>query len=168
MKQKKRKWSDLSEADINEMKDLFKGYHSITSISDKFNIPRTTLSYHIENDGWSTDREMQRAELYTRWAASKKGMFIGMSDNAAKIIQKSLNHLANRQEPPTPREAKDAVAILESLDKITRLDDGRPTEITEEKVMELRDIEVIAEMVPFKSKPKLVEEDSEEEDEKVN
>lgn len=167
-KQKKRKWSDLSEKEIREMRALYNEYQSHSSIATKYGIARTTLQYHVDADGWYTEREMKRAELFTTWSSTKKEKFVNMSNDAAKIIMKSLNHLANRQEPPTTREAQQAVSILESLDRITRLDEGKPTEITEEKVMDLKDIEVIAEMVPFK--PKVIEpvEDEEEDDKKSN
>lgn len=167
-KKDKRSWKDLNRKEIELAQQKYNEYQSVAAIADHLNIPRTTLTYHIRVDGWDTAREMRKAELYTMWSASKKQKFINMSSDAARIIQKSLNHLANRQEPPTPREAKDAVAILEALDKITRLDDGKPTEITEEKVMELKDIESIAEMIPFKSKDTIVYKEEDEEDEKAN
>lgn len=168
MKQKTRKWKDLSEQEIAAAKQMYNEYFSMVEIATKFNIPRTTLQYHINNDGWDVARELRKAELFTMWSSTKKEKFINMSSDAAKIIQKSLAHLANRQEPPSPREAKDAVAILEALDKITRLDDGKPTEITEEKVMDFKDIEAIADLVPFKSPKGLTYVEEEDEDEKSN
>jgi len=41
--------------------------------------------------------------------------------------------MALRPEGATPTELGKIAQVLESLDKITRLDDGKPTEITEEK-----------------------------------
>jgi len=169
MKSNKKKWKDLSQAEIDNAKQMYNEYKAIIDIAAHLGVPRTTLSYHIEVDGWNTARELRKAELYTMWTSSKKEKFVNMSNDAAKIIQKSLSHLASRDQPPTPREAKDAVAILEALDKITRLDDGKPTEITEEKVMEFKDIEAIATMVPFKSHKGIIyEEEDEDEDDKKN
>lgn len=163
---KKKSWKSLTKKEQEEAKSLYMEYTSIASIAEKFNVPRTTIQYHASTY-WDVEREMLKAELYQQWNSTKKGAFIKMQDKAAKIIEKSMAHLLSRDTPPTPREAKDAVMILESLDKINRLDDGKPTEITEEKVMELKDIEVIADMIPFKSpKGEIVYE--EDEDDKEN
>ena len=152
-KKKVRSWKDLSEKEQADAKSRFMEYDNIKDIAKDLNVPRTTLNYHA-NTYWSPEREMLKAELYTKFSSTKRTNFIKMSQSAMKIITKSLDNLVNRNEAPTTREAKDAVTILESLDKITRLDDGSPTEITGEKVMEYKDIKAIANLIPFKTKDK--------------
>lgn len=163
---KANSWSDLTKKQQEFAKEKYMEYQSIASIAKELDVPRTTIQYHA-NKYWDVEREMMKAELFQQFSSTKKQHFIEMSQKAMHIISKSLSHLAARDNPPTPREAKDATTILEALDKITRLDDGKPTEITEEKVMELKDIEAIAELVPFKTKGEIVYKEDEE-DEKSN
>lgn len=152
----KTTWTKLSSEDKEKAKQLFMEHESIAFIAETFNVPRTSIQYHAtqKSNCWEVEREMMKAELFQKFSSTKRGAFIKMSDKAIKIITRSLGNLAEREHPPTTREAKDAVVILESLDKITRLDDGTPTEITGEKVMEMKDIEAIATLIPFKSKKK--------------
>jgi hypothetical protein len=150
----KRRWDELTESEKEVAKQCFMQYQSIASIASELKVPRTTVQYHASTY-WHPEREMLKAELFSRFTATKRSKFIEMSESSINIIAKALTQLANRDMPPTTREAKDAVSILEALDKITRLDDGRPTEILEEKVMNISDIQAIASLVPFKSKAQL-------------
>jgi hypothetical protein len=143
-----RKWNELSKEEQETAKALYMEYQSVVSIAKELNVSRTTLQYHAKTY-WEAEREMNRAELFSQFTASKKSKFIEMSEASIKIITKALTTLASRDVPPTAREAKDAVAILESLDKITRLDDGKPTDITEEKIVEVSEIKKITSLVPF-------------------
>lgn len=161
MSKKNRKWSDLTKKEQEEAKESYMAYQSIQSIASKLNVARTTVSYHASKY-WDVEREMNRVELYNQFSKTKKAHFVNMSENAIKIITKSLQYLAERSEPPSTKEAKEATVILESLDKITRLDEGKPTEISEEKVMNLSDIADIASLVPFNSKNKKSKEEGEE------
>lgn len=151
---KNRKWNELSKAEQDAAKQRYMEYQSVASIAEELNVARTTVQYHAKTH-WETEREMLKAELFSQFTKTKRSKFIEMSEASIKIINKSLQALINREEPPSTREAKDATVILEALDKITRLDDGKPTEITEEKVMDMNEIQAIATLVPFK--PKLAE-----------
>lgn len=162
MKQQ-RKWAELNDKEKELAKKCFMEYQSVASIAEELNVARTTIQYHA-NTHWMPEREMLRAELFSNFTASKKSNFIQMSEHSIKIINKALSHLSNRDEPPSAREAKDAVAILESLDKITRLDEGSPTDITGEKVMDLKDINKITSLVPFNKKAKNEEGEEDGED----
>lgn len=157
-------WADLSPDQQERAKQMFFEYNSVASIAAKFNIKRTTLQYHAttKDNSWEVERELMRAELFSKWSQTKRSSLVGMQSDLVTIIGRSVKHLANRDDPPTPREAKDATVILESLDKITRLDDGTPTEIQGEKVMKLEDITAIAELVPFKKKENEEEKEQEE------
>lgn len=180
MSKKTRSWKDLSKPEQEEAKRLYvEESQSLASIADTFNLPRTTLSYHAQKY-WTVEQKMNQAKLFAEFSATKKAHFVNMSDKAMTVIGRALENLATRETPPTPREAKDATQILESLDKITRLDEGKPTEISEEKVMSIEDIRKITDIIPFTPKKKEKEDiepveykelsgdKSEEEDEKVN
>ena len=161
----KRKWNELSKQEQDAAKARYMEYQSVASIADDLGVPRTTIQYHAKTH-WEAERELLKAELFSKFTSTKRTKFIEMSEASIKIITRSLQNLVERNEAPTTREARDATIILEALDKITRLDDGRPTEITEEKVMDMNEIQAIASLVPFK--PKLAEPIEEVEFEEVN
>lgn len=148
---KKRTFRELSEKEQQECKDLYMDYCSVSEIARKYNVSRTGMSYHA-NKYWNDEREMTKAALFSQFTDTKRTNFIKMSQSAIQIITKSLQALAQRGAPPTVQEAEKATKILESLDKITRLDDGNPTDIVAEKPMSFKDIDAIAQMNPFNTK----------------
>ena len=138
---KDKTFSDLSEPNKEALKQAYMEGVTITELADKYGLKRTSLSYHA-NKYWKKELELRRSELFESFSSSKRANFIRMSESAIKVMDKALRELAQREFPPTIREAKDATDILESLDKITRLDDGNPTDIIAEKpvsIIELRD-----------------------------
>ncbi len=136
-------------------KNEFLKYVPIAKIARQFNIRRTTLQYHATRH-WTNDREAMKAELMSEFHDTKRGDFIKMSVSSIKIIQKALADLASRDMPPSMREAQQAVSVLEALDKITRLDDGNPTEITAEKPVSIQHVRDKLKLDPFQ-KPEEVE-----------
>jgi predicted DNA-binding protein YlxM (UPF0122 family) len=141
---------DLTDKQWEWVKNQYMAYESVRSIAKTLGVEHSSLGYRIESNGWKLERDMEKAEVFKQFKEAKKTSFVKMSTASIKIIQKSLTHLAERSEPPTTREAKDATVILEALDKISRLDEGKPTEITEEKVVDFDEIQRIAAMSPFK------------------
>lgn len=139
---------EVDEKELARAKTLYMEYASPKEISDITGIARTTLSYHA-NTYWKQERDMMKADLFAKFSETKRANFVKMSQSSIEIIQRALADLARRENPPTVAEAKRATEILESLDKITRLDDGDPTEIVGEKPMDLKDIQVIAGLNPF-------------------
>ena len=167
MSKEQRKWNDLSQEEKDDAKARYMEYQSVASIAEEFNLARTTLQYHVKKS-WETERELLKAELFSQFTKTKRAKSIEMSEASIRIISKSLQALASRAEAPTTREAKDATVILEALDKITRLDDGRPTDIIEEKVMDMNEIHSIATMVPFKKMEEIEDASFEEVDDEEN
>jgi predicted DNA-binding protein YlxM (UPF0122 family) len=138
----------LSENDMELAREMYLEYIPISQIADKFKVGRTTISYHA-NKYWKVDREMRKAELYAQFTDAKRVNFTKMSEAAISIITKSLVELSTRNRAPTVQEAKMATQILESLDKITRLDDGNPTDIVAEKPASITDIKKKIMLDPF-------------------
>ena len=142
------KVSSLPKKKLNAIKEEYMQGASLTLLAEKHGVARTSLSYHA-NTYWKKELELRRAELFEQFSNSKKQNFIQMSDSAIKVMTKALRELAEREYPPTIREAKDATVILESLDKITRLDEGNPTEIVAEKPVSIKDITAKLKLDPF-------------------
>ena len=121
----------LSKKQIETMKTMYMEYNSISAIARAFNVARTTVNWHINSNAWQAERKLQENDLFSSFSDSKKVDFLKMTDTAVKIMQRSLEALATRHEPPTINEATRASDILKTLDNITRLDDGKPTDIVE-------------------------------------
>ncbi|MCK9370516.1 hypothetical protein M0R04_11450 [Candidatus Dojkabacteria bacterium] len=122
----------VNQTILNECKKQFMEYVPIKTIAAQTGLNRTTIQYHA-NNYWNTEREMLKSELFRNFAEQKKVIMTDMSSAALKILTRALEATAKGDEPPSLRDATQAAAILESIDKILRLDDGAPTEITEVK-----------------------------------
>lgn len=151
------KFSELSEEKQEEVKQRYLQGDSITSLAQNYGIARTSLSYHA-NRNWKKELELARAELFSHFSNSKKANFIKMSESAIKVMTRALEDMADRPMPPSIREAKDAAVILESLDKITRLDDGNPTDIIAEKPISIKEIKQKLALDPFYDEGEEIEE----------
>jgi predicted DNA-binding protein YlxM (UPF0122 family) len=141
--------SDLTDEQREWAKNQYLVEHmSITDIAKKLDVGRTSVSYYA-NKYWKKELDMMKAELFARFTSTKRMHFTKMSESSIKIIARSLEALANRDNPPSVMEAAKATQILESLDKITRLDDGSPTDIVAEKPISIKEIESIIDLNPF-------------------
>lgn len=142
-----RKVAELDSEELARVKKMYMSYSPYAEIARQYDLAATSVAYHCKK--WRDEREMMKAELFAQFSSNKKVHFTKMSEASITIIQRALEDMAGREIPPTVREAKDAVTILESLDKITRLDDGNPTEIVAEKPTEIKDIQARLRLDPF-------------------
>ena len=143
-----KKVTELTPEEIEDAKNMYLEHYSVAEIARKYDVGRTSMSYHA-NKKWKAEKEMMKSELFSRFTATKKESFTRMSSASIKVVTRALQALAERSEAPTVREAKDATAILEALDKITRLDDGNPTDIIAEKPANIKDIRAKLLLDPF-------------------
>ena len=150
MKKVTKKFTDLTEQEKEHAKKLYMDYVDVSKIADKLGVARTSLSYHV-NKKWKAEREVFKAELMHQFASNKKAHFINISESAIKVLNKALQDLANREIPPSMREAKDAAAVIESLDKILRLDENKPTDIigVDDKPISVIDLKKKISLDPF-------------------
>ena len=145
---KLNKYSELNEEEQEEMKQKFLNYLPISRIAREHSVSRTTLQYHATKH-WNPVRESMRAETFGQFMDTKRETFVKMSTTSMSIIKSALDDLANRDVPPSMREAQMAVNVLVELDKITRLDDGAPTEITAEKPLSIDAVKKKIALDPF-------------------
>lgn len=133
---------------IDLAKKLYMDYCSVSEIARETGMTRTAVYNHIKK--WSLEGDMLRAELMDKVVTAKQKDFANMAMSSIQIIGKALQDLANRDVPPTVAEAEKATRIFEALDRITRLDNGDPTEITSEKPVSIKSIKGKMNMNPFK------------------
>ena len=126
---KEKKWT---EAEMMAAKDLYMEFLTTTEIAAKTGIPRTTLQYHI-SQYWKIERAMASSEIIKEWREANKPNMSKITRNSLKIMDRALQHLSKRPEPPTMKEAIDASKVFDTMDKIARLDKAEGvTEIKEQ------------------------------------
>jgi len=152
----KRTYSSLTLSDKKEFKRRYLEGESINSLSEEFRVKRTSAQYYA-NKEWKQEKALMRAELFQQFSDDKKENFIKMSNASIIIMTRALQELAKRDNPPTIAEAKRATEILESLDKISRLDENKPTEITEERPITTVELKDKLSLDPFSGVVKEVE-----------
>lgn len=118
----------IPEQTIKLAKTKYMSYEPVSKIAQDLNIPRSSIQYHV-NTTWKHERELSENEVISEFADQRISVLNKISKHSADIILKSLESLKNREKPPTVIEARAAVTIFESLDKIMRLDRGSPTDI---------------------------------------
>jgi len=143
-----KKFTDFSDDEKEVMKQKYLNYVPVSKIAREHGVSRTTLQYHATTH-WVPVRESMRAETFGEFMDTKRESFVKMSKTSMSIIKAALEELSNRDVPPTMREAQMAVNVLVELDKITRLDDGAPTEITAEKPLSIEAVKKKIRLDPF-------------------
>lgn len=135
---------------IEKAKKMYMEYQPMTEIAKATGINYKTVQYHAtkKNHCWRVERELSKADLLSQVSESKRGAFASMTLDSITVVQKCLATLA-KSDSITTTDAKKAMEILESLDRITRLDDGSPTEIVAEKPVALETIHTIVASDPF-------------------
>lgn len=127
--------------DKEKAKALYMDYVPVAKIAREVGASRSTLQYHV-HEYWRAERELKKAELMQALAESKSVEITSMTESAITIMKKALLELANREKAPTITEATQASNILMQIDKITRLDESKPTDIVSNSDKPLTIIEV--------------------------
>lgn len=121
-----RKYTDEQ---ITLAKNLYMAYKTRREISEASGINFNTLPGYIEK--WAVERELNKKELFSSLADAKKRHFVDLANNGLEVLVRGIKELNRSGEPLSPRDLKEVAAVIEVIDKIIRLDDGKPTEITE-------------------------------------
>jgi len=119
---------NIPEQTLKLAKTRYMGHEPLSKICKDLEVPRSSLQYYV-NLEWKHERELAENEVISAFADSRVSVLNKISKHSADIILKSLESLSKREKPPTVIEARAAVTIFESLDKIMRLDKGSPTDI---------------------------------------
>lgn len=128
-------------------KKMYMDYASVSEIARETGMSRAAVYNQIKK--WSVERDMLRAELMEKVVSAKQKDFAKIAVSAITIMGRSLEDLANRDVPPSVAEAQKAMQIFDALDRITRLDNGDPTEITSEKPVSIKAIRAKIGANPF-------------------
>ena len=111
-------------------KTLYLKYTPINSIVDNSKIVRSTLMYHIPR--WREERELMKSEIMDALSDSKKELMSSIAKNGLEVLAKSMQELAVTGRALSPKEMLGIANIVDSLDRITKLDNGQATDIIAE------------------------------------
>jgi len=148
MKVKKKLSEILTPEEMDKIKEAYLNHMQPSTIARKFNVNRTTLYNYIKKS-WRQERDLIEIKHIQEFTNSKKPILTRLSESSIIIISRALEKLASRKEAPTVMEARTATTIFKEVDTILRLDDGRPTDIIEEKLASVKEIKKRMELDPF-------------------
>lgn len=116
LKQHKR---SISDDLLHRAKQLYMGFESVSEIARTLEVNRTTLQYYVRKS-WKEERDLLSSEFISSITSSRAEELASIQGSSIKILKRSLMHMANRPEPPSTKEALDAMKILESMDKLAK------------------------------------------------
>lgn len=135
-----KKTYKFDEATLESAKTLYMGYTTLSEITKQSKVPRSALLYYIPK--WREERERMKSEVIDALTDSKRDLMYSIAKSGLEILNKSMIELSKSTRTLTPREMTGIAAIIDNLDKITKLDEGKPTQITGElkpaNVIEMR------------------------------
>ena len=151
----------LSDAKLKKIREDYMNYVPVSVIAERHGVARSTVIHHAGKK-WADERGLLKAELYRNLSDSKQVDFNEITNNSITILKRSLAQLSVRSEAPTLKEALDASKILDILDKITRLDEGSPTDIisNHDKPITIVELQKKISIDPFAIEHKEEEEDA--------
>jgi len=128
-------------------KDLYMGFESVSEIARMLEVNRTTLQYYVRKS-WKEERDLLSSEFISSITSSRASDLASIQSSSIKILKKSLLNMANRAEPPSSKEALDAVKILESMDKLAKANPDEYPSHGEHGDVETIDLDIVD---PFSS-----------------
>lgn len=103
-------------------------YRSIAEIARELGVARPTISYHIDK-GWKAERIIRRNELALELTESKAAIMSSTFSASYKGVNAWVEKVTSPDHDLKPHEVRTLMQIIESMDKIVRLDAGSPTDI---------------------------------------
>jgi hypothetical protein len=119
-----------NEQEVAKAKSLYLDYTPFTEILELADVSRDQLKYYIRKY-WREERERFKSELFDDFTSNKKASLLKLGRSTLQVLERGMTHLAKRETPPTPQEARSAAAVFEAMDKILKLDEGKATDIIE-------------------------------------
>ncbi|MAV64715.1 MAG: hypothetical protein CMG00_05945 [Candidatus Marinimicrobia bacterium] len=120
----------MSKYELTEAKEMFMAFRPVKEIAEATGIKYRSLLYHTNK--WKEERNLVRNELLKELTENKKAILVSLTGNSLACIDRAIEDLKNRPNPPSIHEARMLTNIVSEIDKIIRLDDDRPTDIIAE------------------------------------
>ena len=120
----------ISKEDLEKAYNMYMEGNTVVDVAKEVGFPRSTIQHYVLKS-WRAERMANASELARNLSQGKVKALTAIYSNSLKILEKTLRDLAERSTPLSITEAKGVGTILENIDKITRLDEGSATDITE-------------------------------------
>ena len=130
-----------------EIKQKFMEGYSTIQLANDYNLVRQSLDWLVGNRNWREQRRLMRAELFQNFSDTKRSAFTGIYLDGTTLLRNAIRDSLKEYEQGnlTIKEklemAKKISEVIKELDKIQRLDEGKPTDIIEEKPFAVEDLQ---------------------------
>lgn len=121
-----------SEDQIFKAKELYMRYTPIKEIELQTQMKQSSINYYVRT-GWLDEREERKHAIISSFSDGKKVDMIHIMRDGITALKQATKATLLRASDLSLNEMTALTKILESMDKIARLDSGLATEITEQK-----------------------------------
>ena len=132
----------LTNDQLEYAKGKYMKYTPVAEIARELNVSRLTLQNYV-NNSWKSERVLLSNQLSAELADSKAASITKIFSSSYKGLESWVKKVTAPSYEMKPHEAKTLMSIIESMDKITRLDQGSPTDIISDtkpiSVVEIRE-----------------------------
>jgi len=118
----------IDKVKLARAKELYMSFTSVPDIAEKTGINARTIRYHADNS-WHKLRSIDQEKFFEYLSDTKKTLLINITDRALVLIENSLREMAAKPVIKL-QDARIAADILEKIDRILKLDEGKATSIT--------------------------------------
>jgi hypothetical protein len=118
----------LSKEKLAQAKDMYLNFRSVPEISMETGLNPRSIRYHVDNY-WAKERRTQQEKFFEFIADNKKVQLINITDRALTLIENALTEMSSKPHIKM-QDARMAADILEKIDRILKLDEGKATSIT--------------------------------------
>lgn len=140
-----------TEQQIKQAKDLYFAYTPLKQICVTTGFKYESLKHYISTY-WKEERELAKHDIIDSFTESKRAVILSISKHGLELLDRGLTDLLKSGRPLKTYEISQIATLVTELDKIIKLDDGRPTEILAElKPASFIEIKKLLQKDPFLS-----------------
>lgn len=118
----------LDKAKLAEAKAHYMNFKSVPDIAELTGLNARSIRYHVDNT-WNKERSLEKERFFEYLTENKKHLLVNITDRALTLIDNALREMAAK---PVIKlvDARMAADILEKIDRILKLDEGKATSIS--------------------------------------
>lgn len=155
MTSRKPTYTKLPIEKQTEIKNKFLEGYNLSALAKEYDLTPQALGYYAKAHNWSEQRRLMRAELFQSFSDTKRAAFTNIYMDSVTFLRTTLRDVIDEYEKGNMRikdkldMADKIAAMVSKLDRIQRLDAGTPTEITEEKPFNVKELTKQLKRDPF-------------------
>jgi len=123
----------LTQLQLNSAKSRYMNYEPISEIAKSMGLQRGALQYHVDKY-WKSERVLRKNEMIAEFSDSKIALINETFSKSYKGVHAWVHKVTQPDYELKPHEVKTLMQIIADMDKITRLDQGSPTDIIADTV----------------------------------